>query len=216
MVPEPDSHEVRRVLNRMAEVEHIEDNKLRAEVIRVLTAAPDYFWNAPATTNEEYHHPNARGLHGLWLHTKMVFTAYERMAHSWKEMGYITEEERDYGRAACLLHDLLKNGYPADHPEHNPENNDHEGSVSNHDLIMADYLRERTEMPDEVADAVAAHMGDWYDGPSPANQTPDNYLGLLLHTADMIASTSNITVGIYSPSDEITAMYSSVPRATFE
>jgi len=40
-------------------------------------------------------------------------------------------------------------------------------------------------LDDRVVDAVAAHMGPWYDGPAP--ETP---LEWLVHHADMVASTA--------------------------
>lgn len=51
----------------------------------------------------------------------------------------------------------------------------------------------------------------WYDGPTPEYRSEP--LAILVHMADMAASTKNGTWGVYKPADEITSRYPNLPRA---
>lgn len=51
----------------------------------------------------------------------------------------------------------------------------------------------------------------WYQGPTP--EYYESPLEMLVHMADMTASTKNITCGVYKPSSEISGRYPSIPRA---
>lgn len=193
------------VKRRLPEVELIEDDELRAETLTALgRGIPEYFWEVPATSSGRYHNPFSRRRHGLWIHTKMVFAAYERFVDSFVQLGLITETEADCGRAACLLHDMLKYG-------HSYEEGD--STVKNHDLLGAHWLSSETELPMPVVRACKTHNGDWYEGPSPDYQ--DAPLEILVHMADMAASTKNGTWGVYEPADEIAEKYPNLPTAHF-
>jgi len=61
---------------------------------------------------------------------------------------------------------------------------------------MATVIQQESDLPERVARAVASHMGPWYSGPEPDLESP---LEDLLHTADMIASTANITPKVPTP-----------------
>jgi len=58
-----------------------------------------------------------------------------------------------------------------------------EAATTDHDTTAATYLREETDLPDPVADAVEAHNGPWYDGRSPEDDTE-----MLVHLGDMMAA----------------------------
>jgi putative nucleotidyltransferase with HDIG domain len=169
---------------RMPALDLIEDEEIREETLALTAAAPNYFWQVPASTNG-FHHPIWRRECGLWAHTLMVSTAVERLADSYVQRGAIDDHERDYARAAAILHDQRKNGDPE-----NPSSS----SVGDHDLQMAEVIRTESALPDAVSDAVATHMGPWYDGPEPSAPLHD-----LLHTADMMASTQNATLAVPGP-----------------
>lgn len=166
---------------RLPAITRIVDEDLRAGVLQLTTEAPEYFWTVPASTSG-FHHPLCRKEHGLWAHTLMVFTAVERLADSYEAR---FDVEPDHARAAALIHDMRKNGAPEDPSD---------SSVSDHDLRMADVVQDHGTFPDEVEDAVAEHMGAWYDGPEPSSP-----LAELVHNADMLASTANATVAVPGP-----------------
>ena len=180
---------VEQVERRMPTLALIEDDEIRRFTAEITTDAPAYFWHVPASTSG-YHHRLCRRHRGLWLHTLMLSTVIERLADSFIER-YDDFDQRDVDRAhsCAILHDQRKNG---------PVEDTHPSSTSDHDLVMADVVRSEYRMAaddrEAIADAIASHMGPWYDGPEP--ETP---LERLVHTADMIASTTAITVGVYGP-----------------
>lgn len=162
----------------------IEDNQVRDATFRISMEAPDYFWEAPASTSD-YHNPICRHEHGLWAHTLMTVTAVHRLVDSYEAM---YDVDPDLAYAAAILHDQRKNGDPE-----NPA----DSALSDHDLYMAQVIRgheESEHLPDAVVDAVAEHMGPWYDGPEPSSR-----LSELVHNADMMASTANATLGVPGP-----------------
>lgn len=165
----------------------IGDAEIRDETVALAADAPRYFWEVPASTSG-YHNPLCRGERGLWAHTLMVATVVVELADSLVEQGRLTWRDVDAARSAALLHDMRKNGDPADPSD---------SSVSDHDLRMAAVIREESDLPVEVAEAVESHMGPWYDGPEPETE-----IERLVHEADMVASTSTITPGVVEPVPE--------------
>lgn len=185
----------------MPTVTLIEDDELRHRVVETVAEFPSYFWEAPATSSDEYHNQYARGERGLWTHVLMCATALESLSDTYLEQGRLDEREVDYARAAILLHDGWKYG------------DEWRSGVSadrDHDLRAARELSDRG-FPEPVCDAVAAHMGPWYAGPSP--ETP---LERLVHTADMIGSRRHVTPAVYEAPAEIVAVSPDVPRCDWD
>ncbi len=179
------------LLRRLPEIDAIYDEDLRDDLIRTfMKGCPDYFWERPSSSSGKYHSVDERGKYGNWLHTKRVFAEYCNISESWVELGIITPYQKEEGKAAALVHDMMKYGWPSD-------GNDH--TVNNHDVIAADVARHIGELPNDVIRLIATHMGPWGDGPNP--ESPDQ---LLLHTADKSAARKNNDIGVYFPADEIT------------
>jgi putative nucleotidyltransferase with HDIG domain len=179
-----DRDEVER---RLPTLQLISDPDLRSDTAYLSSGAPKYFWTKPATTSDTFHHPAAREQHGLWAHTLMLSTVIHRLSDSYVQRGKLTEREIDYAHAAAILHDQRKYGDP-DRPE--------DTSTSHHDKHMADVVRQHG-LPEEIAHAVDAHNGPWYDG-----KVPEEPLEDLVHTADMVASEPAITPGVQGPLPE--------------
>lgn len=157
----------------MPVIEDIEDDLIREETERLTSLAPDYFWLAPASNN---HHPERfRSHHGLWAHTLTVAQAVKDLWWSFESRGAVSEDDRDLALSAAILHDQRKRGELGE---------EQDSAASDHDIIMADVVRQKSQLPDEVADAIETHMGASYDGPEPSFGT----LGDLVHTADYAAS----------------------------
>jgi len=175
------------VFERFPELDAIRDDQLREITAGVVREFPDYFWTAPASSR--HHPPEHRVRHGLWLHTKRVCTAFERLSESMVKQGHLEWSDIDHGRAACLCHDMYKYGMP-------PTSVD--GTVNDHDVIAANWLRDETEMPDGVADAVEAHNGPWYRG-----KRPETHLEQIVHIADMQASDENVRVSVEGMHDAL-------------
>lgn len=178
-------------IRRLPEIEDIKDETLREQVIGVVREFPDYFWTAPASSR--HHPPEHRQRHGLWLHTKRVCTAFERLSESMVKQNHLSWQEIDYGRAACILHDMFKYGMP-------PTSVD--GTVNDHDKLAATWLADHTSLPDEVIGAVEAHNGPWYQG-----KVPTSHLEQVVHMADLHASDENVRIGVKDPHDILEAQF---------
>jgi hypothetical protein len=184
-------HSEEELLRRLPEIDAIYDEELRAAVIRTfLDGCPDYFWERPSSSTGKYHSPDERGKHGNWLHTKRVFAQYCSLSRSALEAQELTEWERECGKAAALIHDMMKYGWPSEGNEH---------TVSDHDTIAADVARYIGDSPNEVYLLIHAHMGPWGEGMFPANNRQ-----WLLHYADKSASgIAEDRLAVYYPSEEL-------------
>lgn len=191
------------ILRRFPELGLIDDEDVRNETGRLIEEhVQPWFWDAPAASSYKHHSPWCCAKHGLWIHTKMAFTAFHYFAESDLATGRLSEDEADLGRAAILVHDLRKYGEQYYEGKH---------SDKDHDLQASIIVRKESDLDDRVADAVASHMGadEWgYAGPEP--ETP---LEWLVHRADMAASTKQGTFGVYEPHEDIREMYPAIPRA---
>jgi hypothetical protein len=170
-------------IKRFPEVESIKDETLREAVIGVVREFPDYFWTAPAS--KKHHAPEHQARHGLWLHTKRVCTAFERLANSYVKQGKLEWQDIDHGRAACILHDMYKYGMP-------PTSVD--GTVNDHDVLAANWLSDHALIPEATVGAVEAHNGPWYQG-----KVPETELEQAVHMADMTASDENVRIAVEDP-----------------
>jgi len=156
-----------------------------------LKGCPDHFWERPSSSTGKYHSADETGKYGNWLHTKRVFITYLVMSRSYLEQGLISEYEREAGKSAALIHDMLKYGYPSSRNEH---------TVSNHDVIGADVARVLAGAPPEVYTAIDAHNGAWADGKSPEIDYEQ-----ILHLSDYVASKPILgTPAVWNPADELT------------
>lgn len=178
------------LLRRLPEIETIADDELRSATVETfMRGCPDYFWDRPSSSTGKYHSPDERGEYGNLLHTKRVFAEYCNISESWVELGILSPREKECGKAAALIHDMMKYGWPSEQNEH---------TVDNHDLIAADVARNIGDTPDDVVEMIAAHMGPWGQGPNPQSRNE-----LLLHTADKSAAREHNDIGIYYPVDEL-------------
>jgi len=178
------------LLRRLPEIDAIYDEKIRDSVIRTyLKGCPDYFWKRPSSSTGKYHSVDERGKYGNVIHTKRAFAEYCNIAESWVELGIIKPIQKEEGKAAALIHDMMKYGWPS-------EQNDH--TVNNHDLIAADVAENIGKVNPEIVRLIKAHMGPWGEGPNPNSKNQ-----LLLHTADKSAARKENDVGIYFPTDEM-------------
>jgi len=164
---------------RMPTIQLIENEDIRFDVQRLTSFAPEYFWIRPGSYSE--YHNGFR--HGLWLHTLKLSTVIDRLFDSYANRYELEPLHRDYAHAAAILHDQWKNG---PHPE-----SDRTNYKGNHATVAADVVRNYSDLPDVVADAIEQHMGPWGDVPL------DSPVARLVHNADMVASDDAINIGVY-------------------
>lgn len=184
-------HSEEELVRRLPEIDAIYEPELRQVVIDTfLDGCPEYFWEKPTSSTGKYHSDDECGKHGNWLHTKRVFAQYANLSESYLEAHEITEWEREAGKAAALIHDMMKYGYPSQDREH---------TTSEHDVLAADVARHIGGAPNEIYLLIHSHMGPWGEG-----MTPENDRQWLLHHADKAASgIHEDSLAVYYPASEL-------------
>lgn len=178
------------LLRRLPEIDAIYVDELRDDAIRTfMKGCPDYFWEEPSSSSGKYHSVDERGKHGNWIHTKRVFAEYCNIAESWVELGAITPRQKEEGKVAALIHDMMKYDWPSENDGH---------TIRDHDKVAADVAMNIGDVEDSVVRMVASHMGPWGKGPNPQSKNE-----LLLHTADKSAARKDNDIGIYFPAEEL-------------
>lgn len=163
------------------ELELIFDKKVREFTRLCILSAPDYFFvDCPASSTGKYHPLNELGPDGTIIHTKKVFTtAYELCR------GLECEHNRDLILAACIIHDLVKQGWSRSghthkmHPEFGAQ------LVSN---VQKDTQILSEQAFTIVRNCVGYHYGPWSYGDwkkSLEDYTPEE---LCVYLSDYIAS----------------------------
>jgi hypothetical protein len=184
-------HSEDELIRRLPEIDAIYEDEIRDAVIRTfLDGCPDKFWVAPSSSSGKYHSDDECGKHGNWLHTKRVFAEYCNLSQSLVEADEMTGWEREAGKGAALLHDMMKYGWPSKGREH---------TTDEHDVIAANVARGIGEVPNEVYLLIHSHMGPWASG-----MTPETDRQWLLHYADKSASgTKEDNRAVYYPASEL-------------
>jgi len=155
-----------------------------------LTGCPDHFWIRPSSSTGKYHSEDETGKFGNWLHTKRVFVTYMILSRSYLEQGLISEFDREAGKSAALLHDMLKYGWPSEGREH---------TSNRHDVIGSDVARVLGKAPEEVHQAIHAHNGAWAEG-----KNPETNYEQILHLSDYVASKPILgSPAVWNPAEEL-------------
>jgi len=136
------------------ELSLIFDEKVREFTRICVVSAPDYFFlDCPASSTGKYHPLSELGPDGTMIHTKKVFTvAYELCR------GLDCEDNRDEILAACVIHDLVKQGWKKSghtmksHPKLGAE------LVEN---VQADTQILEKDSYDIIKNCVGYHYGPW-------------------------------------------------------
>lgn len=183
------------LVDRLPEVELIIDDEIREGTkLAFLDGCPDYFWERPSSSTGKYHLEDERGKMGNWLHTKRVFTTYLVVSRTFLELGQISDWERECGKSAALLHDMLKFGWPSDRESH---------TVNDHDIIGSDVAAYIGKLPDEVCRLVDRHNGPWAEGGTPRSANE-----LAFHLSDYVAAKRILgTPHVVEPHDNLVTAF---------
>lgn len=175
----------------LAEVEKINDAKLKKVAKSIANKIPKYFWVIPASSSGKYHPACDLGDGGLVRHSIMVSRCAEDLVVS--EM-YIRDCEvnRDIARFAALFHDCMKNGPVKEDGTYS----DH--TEFEHPRFASDFIREQLEAAkidplkiEMICGAIYTHMGKWCTdkyGKGKALSKPRTDFEKLIHIADYVAS----------------------------
>jgi len=183
------------LLRLLPEISVVLDEELQQGTIDTfLNGCPDHFWVRPSSSTGKYHAEDERGEYGNWIHTKRVFITYLSISRTYLEQQLITEYEREAGKSAALLHDMLKYGWPSENREH---------TSNRHDVIGSNVARHIGGLPEEVWRPIHAHNGAWAEGMVPESDNEQ-----ILHIADYVASKPVLgNPKIWRPAKEIMKAY---------
>lgn len=173
------------------EIDLIEDEQIKALVIKALESAPDYFYTIPASATGKYHPAYSLGEGGLVRHTK----AAVKLANDLLTLELYAKlvPHRDEIIAALILHDSVKKGINGnkfttiDHPL--------EASKLVRECANKSYLGESVHV-DNICNNIESHMGQWNKDRS-GNEImpkPRTLEQKFVHLCDYLASRRYITI----------------------
>lgn len=146
------------------ELEMISDVRLRKLVRAFIEQVPDYIADVPASSTGTHHPKFDSGKGGLVRHLKMCV----RVADELMRLSYYEDLDKDIVFAACMLHDMYKNGYT-----------DSGRTVHTHDIICASEFQrfsykwidenewrkakrnDLKDKSDKITTCIRSHMGQW-------------------------------------------------------
>jgi len=136
------------------ELNYINSEDIRKDIIKVLELLPDYFYVIPASSSGKYHPDYALGNGGLVRHTKAAVKIAQELLQNNTIGDSFKEREKDLILYSLLLHDGLKGGLTKE-----------EHTVFEHPLLMADFIKKNSALNNEDIDLltsmVGSHMGQW-------------------------------------------------------
>ena len=174
------------------ELNYIDDTVLREFIAYCLENAPDYFYTIPASSSGKYHPIQDLGEGGLIRHTKAVVQVAMDLIKS-EQFKIGDNDEKDNIIAACILHDIIKNGFT-----------DSGMTLVEHPLLASEFVEQMyRQWEGEEKDfiwwnkiciqfLIKSHMGIWNKDKEGNEVLPlvgeYNPFGKLVHLADYIAS----------------------------
>lgn len=173
----------------IAEVEKINDSKLRSACKKMVKDIPTYFWTEVASSSGKYHPPISLGEGGLVRHSIMVATIADDLI-TCEMFCRDNEVNRDIARVASLFHDCIKRGIVSDDSQVGH-------TVFEHPLLASDFVRTHLEEAKVdplkvymICDAIRTHMGKWTTSKysTVALSKPRTDFEKMIHVADYMAS----------------------------
>jgi hypothetical protein len=163
------------------------DESIREFTRLCIVSAPDYFFlDCPASSSGKYHPIDELGADGTVIHTKKVFTVAYDMCVALECQG-----SRDEILAACLIHDLRKQGLTR---------SGH--TVKEHPALavnLIDDIQSATQILSEkshkiIRNAVGFHFGLWSYADWKKPLSDYNREELCVYLSDFIASKRPVSV----------------------
>ncbi len=136
------------------ELNYINNEDIKKDIIKILEMLPDYFYEIPASSSGKYHPDYALGNGGLVRHTKAAVRIAQELLKNNTIGDTFKDREKDLIIFSLLLHDGLKGGLTKE-----------EHTVFDHPLIMVDFIRKNSTLKSEdidlVTSMIGSHMGEW-------------------------------------------------------
>jgi len=163
------------------ELELIFDSSIKEFTRLCLIAAPDYiFYDAPSSSSGKYHSVDELGGNGCVIHTKRVFTVAFYLCR-----GLGCESNKDAVLSACIIHDLVKQGFKK--TGHTQKNHPDLGAQ------LVDQVQQSTFILSDVVystikNCVGHHYGIWSTGKWKKNLNDYTPEELCVYMSDYLAS----------------------------
>ena len=159
-------------------LEKIEHPTIKKFVVDALYYyVPDSFFYIPASSSGKYHPTYSLGTGGLVRHTMAALYFAEELFPLYE--GEFTSRQKDYIRAALILHDTRK------------PSKTHPIEVK---LMLEPFRDKYARIFDQVIDLIESHMGQWdYFGKFP---TPKSSTQKFVHLCDFLASRKEVSVEV--------------------
>lgn len=180
------------------ELNYITNVELKEFIIECLEKAPEYFYHVPASSSGKYHPKQDICEGGLVNHTKAVVQVALDLIRC--EQFNRSEENKNEIISACILHDIIKNGFE-----------DSGKTLTEHPLLACEFI-EKVFIESEkdysniwssvnlIQCFIKTHMGIWNKDKEGNEVLPLIYeshkCGLLVHLADYIASRKYIDMSL--------------------
>ena len=169
------------------ELELIFDDSIREFTKLCLLKAPDYFFtDCPASSTGKYHPINELGSDGTIIHTKKVVTlAYDLCR------GLGCEDKRDEIVCACIIHDLVKQGWKQTYHTHKMH--------PTFGAELVDSIQKDTQMLNEdsyniIRNSVLYHYGLWSHPSCKKDLNKYTLVELTVYLSDYVASKRTVEV----------------------
>jgi hypothetical protein len=177
----------------------ISDESLKQVVLAIGDEVPIYNLLGPSSSSGKYHPVRDRGLSGNVYHTKSVIFVILRMAQSLPV--YDDPEERDIIIVAALLHDLYKYNKGDFHTTFlHPKSMYELIQTKIKGVASSGILDSKLE---RISNMIYKHMSRWNTNekynPGISLPIPATFEERLLSLADMIASSSDISINLDAP-----------------
>ena len=156
-------------------LEKIVHPTIKGFVMDALYYVPDSFFYIPASSSGKYHPTYSLGMGGLVRHTMAALYFAEELFPLYN----FTSRQKDYIRAALILHDTKK------------PSKTHPIEVK---LMLGPLRSNYIKIFDNVMELIESHMGQWdYFGKFP---TPKSSTQQFVHLCDYLASRKEVSVEI--------------------
>ena len=174
---------------------NFENEDIKAFAVKIIDAAPKYFYEVPASSSFKYHPAYACTVPlGLAKHTVALLKFLNHMFTVETIGNQFTSRERDLLRVAGIAHDMWKSGTQEEYEQN-------KSTKFAHPLIAAKNVYNIDGISQEEKKyccmAIASHMGQWSTDKRHPDETlpkPETNAQIILHLADYLASRKDIEV----------------------
>ena len=172
--------------NFLAELDYIQDKRLKENAKIILDNLPDYFYQVQAASTGKYHPKYALGEKGLVRHTKAAVS----IAYSLFNIYKFDDHTKDIIIISLLIHDGLKHGFEYD-----------KYSKFEHPLLIKELLNNIKDQLTltideikEISDNVSSHMGKFNTNSYSdiVLPIPNTVTEKFVHMCDFLASRKQI------------------------